>query len=117
MHVVCDGGFKLPAFETRTWSNRPRDFASSSDVPEVKRGLISVEKHFHTPYSVPNDLVPHRVEFIVGVLAPPAPHVLPVVDEAADVEVRGVNEPEKKGNNYVKWNYDFDLSKYTKYAL
>ena len=35
----------------------------------------------------------HRVEFIVGALALPAPHVPPVVDEAADVEIGGVNEP------------------------
>ena len=33
----------------------------------------------------------------MGVLAPPAPHVPPVVDEAADVEVRGVHEPAKLG--------------------
>ena len=29
----------------------------------------------------------------MDVLASPAPHVPPVVDEAADVEVRGVHEP------------------------
>ena len=38
-------------------------------------------------------MIPHRIKLIVGVLAPPAPHVPPVVDEATDVEVRGVNEP------------------------
>ena len=39
------------------------------------------------------EIIAHRIKFIVGVLAPPAPHVPSVVDEAADVEVRGVNEP------------------------
>ena len=39
------------------------------------------------------EIIAHRIELIVRVLAPPAPHVPPVVDEAADVEVRGVNEP------------------------
>ena len=38
-------------------------------------------------------IITHRIKLIVDVLAPPAPHVPPVVDEAADVEVRGVNEP------------------------
>ena len=38
-------------------------------------------------------IISHRIKLIVDVLAPPAPHVPPVVDEAADVEVRGVHEP------------------------
>ena len=42
----------------------------------------------------------HRVEFIVGALALPAPHVPPVVDEAADVEIRSVNEPAEDEYKY-----------------
>ena len=38
-------------------------------------------------------IITHRIKLIVDVLASPAPHVPPVVDEAADVEVRGVHEP------------------------
>ena len=36
---------------------------------------------------------PHRVELIMGALPLPAAHVPTVVDEAADVEIGGVNEP------------------------
>ena len=42
----------------------------------------------------------HRVKFIVGALALPAPHVPPVVDEAADVEIRSVNEPAEDEYKY-----------------
>ena len=57
--------------------------------------LATVQASLISTFPSPILIIPHRVKFIVGVLALPAAHVPPVVDEAAGVEIRSVDEPAK----------------------